>query len=41
MEIPQSDIMLIGEAPGANEDKHGIPFCGQSGKLLDNILAGN
>ena len=36
---PKSDIMLIGEAPGANEDKYGIPFCGQSGKLLDNILA--
>ena len=35
---PKSDIMLIGEAPGANEDKYGIPFCGQSGKLLDNIL---
>ena len=35
----KSGIMLIGEAPGANEDKHGIPFCGQSGKLLDNILA--
>lgn len=35
---PDSDIMLIGEAPGANEDKYGIPFCGQSGKLLDNIL---
>ena len=31
-------VMLIGEAPGANEDKQGIPFCGQSGKLLDNIL---
>ena len=36
---PKSDLMLIGEAPGANEDKHGIPFYGQSGKLLDNILA--
>ena len=35
----KSDVMLIGEAPGANEDKHGVPFCGQSGKLLDNILA--
>ena len=35
---PNSDIMLIGEAPGVNEDKYGIPFCGQSGKLLDNIL---
>jgi len=32
-------IMFIGEAPGANEDKHGIPFCGQSGKLLDNVIA--
>ncbi len=31
-------IMMIGEAPGANEDKEGIPFCGQSGKLLNNIL---
>ncbi|MDZ5761196.1 uracil-DNA glycosylase [Lyticum sinuosum] len=35
---PNSDIMLIGEAPGMNEDIQGIPFCGQSGKLLDNIL---
>jgi DNA polymerase len=31
-------VMLIGEAPGASEDKEGIPFCGQSGKLLNNIL---
>jgi len=31
--------MFIGEAPGATEDKMGIPFCGESGKLLDNILA--
>jgi len=31
-------IMAIGEAPGANEDEHGIPFCGQSGRLLDNIF---
>lgn len=31
-------VMLIGEAPGANEDKEGIPFCGQSGKLLNNII---
>jgi DNA polymerase len=35
---PKAELMLIGEAPGANEDKEGIPFCGQSGKLLDNIL---
>ncbi|WHQ46823.1 MAG: uracil-DNA glycosylase [Candidatus Midichloria sp.] len=31
-------IMAVGEAPGANEDEQGIPFCGQSGKLLDNIF---
>jgi uracil-DNA glycosylase family 4 len=31
-------VMLIGEAPGANEDEEGIPFCGASGKLLDNML---
>jgi len=36
---PTSDFMLIGEAPGINEDKYGIPFCGLSGKLLDNILS--
>jgi uracil-DNA glycosylase family 4 len=35
---PNADVMLIGEGPGANEDKYGIPFCGQSGKLLDNII---
>lgn len=33
-----SKLMLIGEAPGANEDVEGIPFCGQSGQLLDNML---
>ena len=31
-------IMLIGEAPGQSEDEQGIPFCGASGKLLDEIL---
>jgi uracil-DNA glycosylase family 4 len=31
-------VMLIGEAPGAKEDATGIPFCGDSGKLLDNML---
>ncbi len=36
---PKSKVMLIGEAPGANEDKYGIPFCGESGKLLDKMLA--
>ena len=33
-----ADVMIIGEAPGANEDIEGIPFCGQSGKLLDQIF---
>ncbi len=36
---PEAKIMLIGEAPGATEDQKGIPFCGESGKLLDNMLA--
>ena len=35
---PNSDILFIGEAPGANEDKKGIPFCGMSGKILDQLL---
>lgn len=35
---PNSKIMLIGEAPGASEDEAAIPFCGVSGKLLDNIF---
>jgi uracil-DNA glycosylase len=35
----KSKVMVIGEAPGANEDVQGIPFCGVSGKLLDKILA--
>ncbi len=34
-----ADLMLIGEAPGAEEDKQGEPFVGQAGKLLDNMLA--
>jgi DNA polymerase len=33
-----SSIMFIGEAPGANEDKTGIPFCGRAGKILDELL---
>ena len=35
---PQARVMLIGEAPGANEDLKGIPFCGASGILLDKML---
>lgn len=31
--------MFIGEAPGANEDRMGLPFVGQAGKLLDKLLA--
>jgi uracil-DNA glycosylase len=37
--IADSGIVLVGEAPGANEDIQGIPFCGDSGKLLDNVIA--
>ena len=36
---PSAEIMFIGEAPGAEEDKQGIPFVGRAGKLLDKILA--
>ncbi len=35
----QADWMIIGEAPGAEEDRLGDPFVGQAGKLLDNMLA--
>ncbi|WP_454752000.1 uracil-DNA glycosylase [Cupriavidus necator] len=34
----QAEWMLIGEAPGENEDQQGEPFVGQAGKLLDNML---
>jgi uracil-DNA glycosylase len=34
-----ADLMFVGEAPGANEDKQGVPFVGQAGKLLDQLLA--
>ncbi|HEY6694115.1 MAG TPA: uracil-DNA glycosylase family protein [Solirubrobacteraceae bacterium] len=33
-----ADLMFIGEAPGANEDKQGLPFVGQAGRLLDTLL---
>ena len=36
---PNADLMLIGEAPGENEDIKGEPFVGRSGKLLNRILA--
>lgn len=36
---PLSRIMFIGEAPGAEEDRQGLPFVGRAGKLLDKMLA--
>lgn len=36
---PAARLMIIGEAPGAQEDIQGIPFCGPSGMLLDRMLA--
>jgi uracil-DNA glycosylase len=36
---PEARLMLIGEAPGAEEDRQGKPFVGASGKLLDRMLA--
>ncbi|MDH3351166.1 MAG: uracil-DNA glycosylase [Gammaproteobacteria bacterium] len=35
---PDSDWMIIGEAPGAEEDRRGEPFVGRAGKLLDEML---
>lgn len=35
---PQAQWMVIGEAPGADEDRQGEPFVGRAGKLLDNML---
>jgi DNA polymerase len=36
---PQAELMLVGEAPGRDEDLEGLPFVGRSGQLLDRILA--
>jgi len=33
-----ANIMLVGEAPGKNEDLQGLPFVGQAGKILDSLL---
>jgi len=33
-----ADVMFVGEAPGKNEDLQGLPFVGQAGKLLDELL---
>jgi len=34
-----ADLMLVGEAPGRDEDESGLPFVGRAGKLLDSLLA--
>lgn len=36
---PQARVMLVGEAPGADEDREGRPFIGRAGRLLDRMLA--
>ena len=36
---PKARIVMIGEAPGAEEDRRGLPFVGPSGQLLDRMLA--
>ena len=36
---PEASVMLVGEAPGRDEDLEGLPFVGRSGQLLDRMLA--
>ncbi|KPH80437.1 uracil-DNA glycosylase [Bosea vaviloviae] len=36
---PEARVMIVGEAPGADEDRVGLPFVGRSGQLLDRMLA--
>jgi DNA polymerase len=36
---PNSKLMFVGEAPGSDEDRAGLPFIGRSGKLLDLMIA--
>ena len=35
---PDADLMFVGEGPGAEEDRQGLPFVGRSGQLLDKVL---
>ena len=35
---PVAQILFVGEAPGLNEDRQGIPFVGAAGRILDNML---
>ena len=37
---PGAEVLLVGEAPGAQEDETGVPFVGRSGQLLDQLLGG-
>jgi len=37
---PHAELMFVGEAPGFHEDKQGVPFVGQAGKLLEKLLDG-
>lgn len=36
---PHADLLFVGEGPGAEEDRQGLPFVGRSGQLLDKLLA--
>ena len=36
---PHADVLFVGEGPGAEEDKQGLPFVGRSGQLLDRLIA--
>src|SRR4051794_41269371 len=36
---PDADLMFVGEGPGAEEDRQGLPFVGRSGQLLDRLIA--
>lgn len=35
---PDADLVFVGEGPGAEEDKQGLPFVGRSGQLLDRLM---
>ena len=35
---PQADLVFVGEGPGAEEDRQGLPFVGRSGQLLDRLM---
>lgn len=36
---PSAELMFVGEGPGAEEDRQGLPFVGRSGRLLDRLIA--